>query len=207
MSPFTGSIPFSPQSHRDTEKGRRRASVPLFLLVESRALCQQIARWRQRFLPPSCPSGAPLFSVPQCLSDEKPVPFFVCCGYELKLSTTIAMPCPPPMQAVASPYFFFRRRSSYNNVITSRVPVAPSGCPSAIAPPFTFTLLRSRSSSFSTARYCPAKASLTSIRSMSSSFNPAFFSAAREAGTGPLPIILGSTPAIPQLTIRPIGLR
>src|SRR5579862_5946425 len=36
------------------------------------------------------------------------------------LSTTIAIPCPPPMQAVASPYFFFRRCSSYSSVITSR---------------------------------------------------------------------------------------
>ena len=27
-------------------------------------------------------------------------------------STTMAMPCPPPMQAVAKPYFFFRRRNS-----------------------------------------------------------------------------------------------
>ena len=37
-----------------------------------------------------------------------------------------------------------------------RVPVAPSGCPSPIAPPFTFTFSRSRPRSFSTARYCPA---------------------------------------------------
>jgi hypothetical protein len=29
-----------------------------------------------------------------------------------KLSTTTAIPCPPPMHAVASPYFFFRRRKS-----------------------------------------------------------------------------------------------
>ena len=46
-----------------------------------------------------------------------------------------------------------RRRSSYISVISSRVPVAPSGCPSAMAPPLTLTLLRSRPSSFSTARY------------------------------------------------------
>src|ERR1019366_9394890 len=54
---------------------------------------------------------------------------------QLKLSTTIAIPCPPPMHAVASPYFFFRRRNSYSSVITNRVPVAPSGCPNALAPP------------------------------------------------------------------------
>ena len=48
------------------------------------------------------------------------------------LSTTIAIPCPPPIQAVANPYFLCLRRNSYSSVITSRVPVAPSGCPSAI---------------------------------------------------------------------------
>ncbi len=32
---------------------------------------------------------------------------------------------------------------------------------------------------------------------------PAFFSAAREAGIGPVPMILGSTPAWPHETIRP----
>jgi hypothetical protein len=31
---------------------------------------------------------------------------------QLMLSTTIAIPCPPPMHADASPYFFFRRRNS-----------------------------------------------------------------------------------------------
>src|ERR1035438_3279437 len=60
-----------------------------------------------------------------------------CQRTQLKLPPTIAIPCPPPIQAVANPYFFFRRRNSYSSVITSRVPVAPSGCPSAMAPPFT----------------------------------------------------------------------
>ena len=34
-------------------------------------------------------------------------------------------------------------------------------------------------------------------------FQPAFFSAARDAGIGPVPMILGSTPAWPQDTMRP----
>src|SRR3984885_11311158 len=85
---------------------------------------------------------------------------------QFKLSTPIAIPCPPPMQAVASPYFFFRRRNSYSKVITSRVPVAPSGCPNAIAPPFTLTFSRSKPNSFSTPKYCAANASFTSIKSM-----------------------------------------
>jgi len=60
------------------------------------------------------------------------------------LSTIIAIPCPPPMQAVASPYFFFRRRSSYSSVITSRVPVArpfsatPFVAPFCLAPGHLF---------------------------------------------------------------------
>jgi hypothetical protein len=44
------------------------------------------------------------------------------------------MPCPPPMQAVANPYRPPRRDNSWSRVRTRRVPVAPSGCPSAIAP-------------------------------------------------------------------------
>ena len=49
------------------------------------------------------------------------------------------------------------------SVSSSRVPVMPSGWPSAIAPPLTLTRSRSRPSSFSTARYCAANASFTSI--------------------------------------------
>ena len=79
----------------------------------------------------------------------------------------IAMPCPPPMHADATPNFFPRRRSSSSSVSTSRAPLAPSGWPIAIAPPFTLTLSRLRPSSFSHARYCGANASLISIRSRS----------------------------------------
>src|ERR1035438_198830 len=128
-------------------------------------------------------------------------------SYVCRFSRITAMPCPPPIHAVDNPYLPLRRRSSFISVTRRRVPVAPSVCPSAMAPPFTLTLLRSSPSSFSTARYCAAKASFTSIRSMSSSFSPAFFSAMRVDGTGPEPMILGSTPAIPQLTMRAIGFR
>ena len=33
-------------------------------------------------------------------------------GYRCRLSTITAIPCPPPMHAVESPYFALRRRSS-----------------------------------------------------------------------------------------------
>src|SRR5207344_2101929 len=61
------------------------------------------------------------------------------------------------------------------SVLISLVPVAPSGWPSAIAPPFTLSLAGSASSAFSQASGTGAKASLTSYRSMSSIFMPAFF--------------------------------
>ena len=75
-----------------------------------------------------------------------------------------------------------RRRSSSRSVSSRRVPVMPSGWPSAIAPPLTLTRSRSSPSSFSTARYCAANASLTSIRSISSSVRPVRSSTLRVGG-------------------------
>ena len=60
-------------------------------------------------------------------------------------------------------------------------------------------------SSFSTALYCGAKASLTSTRSMSAIVSPARASALRAAGAGPMPMIDGSTPANPHAISRPSG--
>ena len=88
-----------------------------------------------------------------------------------------------------------------------RVPVAASGWPIAMAPPWTLVFSRSRPSSFSTARYCGANASFTSTRSICSSFIPAFCSALRAAGAGPIPMYLGSTPATAHATSRPRGFR
>ena len=62
-------------------------------------------------------------------------------------STTTAMPWPPPMHADARPQRLPRRRSSLRSVSVRRAPLAPSGCPSAIAPPFTFSFARSTPSS------------------------------------------------------------
>src|SRR5947209_120470 len=50
-------------------------------------------------------------------------------------STKTAAPCPPPTHSIARPRCLPRRCSSFNSVITSRVPLAPTGCPSAMAPP------------------------------------------------------------------------
>jgi len=42
-------------------------------------------------------------------------------------SMTIAIPCPPPIQAVATPYWPPLRFNSYARVRTKRVPVAANG--------------------------------------------------------------------------------
>src|SRR5213078_2207889 len=82
-----------------------------------------------------------------------------------KASTITAAPWPPPMQAEPSPNRCFVRRKAWSKWIVTRVPVAASGWPMAIAPPCTLVLARSRPSSRSTARYCGANASFTSTRS------------------------------------------
>src|SRR6201981_1633482 len=74
-----------------------------------------------------------------------------------------------------------------------------------MAPPLTFTLSVSQPRSLFTAQACAAKASLASTRSRSPTFQPAFLSAAREDGIGPVPMILGSTPAWAHDTMRASG--
>ena len=66
-------------------------------------------------------------------------------------------------------------------------------------------LAGSQPRSLFTASACAAKASLASIRSRSPIFQPAFSSALREAGIGPEPMILGSTPAVAQEAMRASG--
>src|SRR4029077_2763180 len=87
-------------------------------------------------------------------------------------SNSAAWPCPTPTHMVAMPRPPPRRRNSCNRLTTSRAPLIPSGCPIAIAPPFTFTLLSSRPSSRTTASDCDAKASFSSTRSSSSTPRP-----------------------------------
>ena len=66
-----------------------------------------------------------------------------------------------------------RGGGSWRSETTRRAPLIPSGCPIAIAPPFTFTFEGSRPSSRMTATLCEAKASFSSTRSMSSTARPA----------------------------------
>ncbi|KGX62712.1 hypothetical protein Y025_6322 [Burkholderia pseudomallei TSV32] len=92
-------------------------------------------------------------------------------------------------------------------VVTSRAPDAPSGCPSAIAPPFGFTRASSSAtpSSRSTASPCDANASFSSITSNWSSVIPSRASSFCVAGAGPIPITRGSTPAVAIPSTRARG--
>ena len=67
----------------------------------------------------------------------------------------------------------------------SRAPVAPTGWPSAIAPPLTLTFSRSCSKTCAQLSTTEANASLISTRSMSLSDIPALPSTARVASIGP----------------------
>src|SRR5256886_2648422 len=95
-----------------------------------------------------------------------------------------ASPWPPPPHKAAAPTFAPRRLSSCASVSTRRAPLAPIGCPSATAPPLTFT----RSSSSRSIRVeliaTDANASLISTSSRSSASRPAFFSALASASAG-----------------------
>src|SRR5579871_657966 len=100
-------------------------------------------------------------------------------------------------------------RSSWRAAVSAmRGPEAPSGWPTAIAPPFMLTRLSSngRPRPFRQAKTWAAKASLISITSMSERLSPARASAFFDASTGPMPMIRGGTPATPLATIRAKGL-
>src|SRR5207248_7588798 len=85
-----------------------------------------------------------------------------------RASTTVAIPMPPPTHSVARPYLPPVRCSSSISVPRIIPPVAPSGCPIAIAPPLTLTFDMSRPMSLTNRSTTAANASLISTRSRSS---------------------------------------
>ena len=97
---------------------------------------------------------------------------------------------------VTMPYLRFLRRKACTTVADRMAPVAPSGWPSAIAPPIGLTLAGSRPSVSMTASDWAAKASLSSIQSMSWCLRPAWRRAAGIASIGPMPMMCGGTPRL-----------
>src|SRR5438034_747912 len=76
-----------------------------------------------------------------------------------------------------------------------------------MAPPFTLILDVSQPISLLTAQACAANASLISIKSRSAAFQPAFSRQRRDADTGPMPMIDGSTPDEANAWIFAIGFK
>jgi Kef-type K+ transport system membrane component KefB len=107
----------------------------------------------------------------------------------------VAMPWPTPMHMAAAARAAPRRRISCSRVVVILAPEQPSGWPIAIAPPFTLTSSGSSLSSSMTAMACAANASLTSARPRLSLCHPALASSRVSAGTGPIPMKSGWTPA------------
>ena len=87
----------------------------------------------------------------------------------------------------------------------SMAPVAPSGWPSAMAPPLTLTLSMLTPRSEAKRSTTAANASFISIRSRSPTLSPALASALREAGAGPVSMMVGSDPLTAAETIRARG--
>ncbi|CAH2790823.1 MAG: PhnB protein [uncultured Caballeronia sp.] len=66
------------------------------------------------------------------------------------LSSASAIPCPPPMHSVTIARFTPSRRIACARRVVSTAPVAPMGCPCAIAPPSTLTMSSGTPSVFAT---------------------------------------------------------
>src|SRR5918993_3635860 len=119
----------------------------------------------------------------------------VAAGAHAARSKIAAMPWPPPMHMVTRARRPPVRLSSYRALTVRMQPVAPMGWPSDTPEPLGLVRSSGRLRSRTTARAWAAKASLTSNTSMSSTLRLAFSSTIRTAGTGPMPMYLGSTPA------------
>mmetsp|Transcript_6548 Transcript_6548/g.18381 ORF Transcript_6548/g.18381 Transcript_6548/m.18381 type:complete len:218 (+) Transcript_6548:296-949(+) len=123
-------------------------------------------------------------------------------------SMIVAFAVPPPSQIARRPYLPCLRSNSCTNVVMSLVPVAPRGCPRAIAPPFTLNLsMLPPANVLATASGTGAKASFTSTKSMSFISNPARFRAAAVAGTGPSSMMTGSAPTTASETTLACGVK
>ena len=106
----------------------------------------------------------------------------------------VAVPMPAPTHSVTSAVASPRRSNSSSTVPRIIAPVAPSGCPIAIAPPFTFSRSGSMSSNCRNSSTTEANASFNSNRSMSLALMPARLSSLRVTFSGPVSMIDGSEP-------------
>src|ERR1700730_12260421 len=122
-------------------------------------------------------------------------------------STIVAVPMPMPMHRATRAVPASRRSISSIAVPRIRAPGAPSGWPSAIAPPLTLIFAPSRSKACMNRSTTEANASLTSNRSISPSDMPALRSTFLVTSIGPVSMMAGSEPMLANALIRARGLR
>ena len=120
-------------------------------------------------------------------------------------SKIVATPWPWPTHIDARPNREPSARIRCRSVVAILAPLAPSGWPIASAPPRVLTFSSPKPRSLRTASTCTAKASLISKLPISPRASPARARALWIAGTGPIPISEGSTPASAIDRIRAIG--
>ena len=77
---------------------------------------------------------------PGCAARERPRPCVIGCPYTVSIN--MAPPCPPPMHSVAMPCLTPSRFIALTRCSTMRLPLAPTGWPSPMAPPSTLSLSR-----------------------------------------------------------------
>mmetsp|Transcript_37847 Transcript_37847/g.56520 ORF Transcript_37847/g.56520 Transcript_37847/m.56520 type:complete len:221 (-) Transcript_37847:805-1467(-) len=142
-----------------------------------------------------------------CSRSHKDLPQSLLWPSEMR-SMMVALAVPPPSQMVKRPYLPCCLSNSWTSVVMSLTPVAPSGWPRAMAPPFTLNFSRLPPKNvFATAKGTDAKASLTSTTEMSSGLRLAFLRTASVAGTGPSNMMVGSDPTTAIAVILALGLR
>jgi len=105
----------------------------------------------------------------------------------------VAMACPCPMHIVCNPYLLLVLSSSCTSLVIKTAPLAPSGCPCAMAPPLGLIFSIGTFNVFFHDKTTEANASLVSNTSMSLMLNPDFSSAFLVAGMIPSNIMTGST--------------
>ena len=113
-------------------------------------------------------------------------------------STASATPMPPPMHSAARPFFASRRCISCSSVTRMRQPDAPIGWPMAIAPPLTLTFAGVPAHLLVDGAGLRGEGfvDLHQVEVAAPSSRRVLQRLAATAGTGPMPMIAGSRPAV-----------
>src|SRR5271154_1127307 len=115
--------------------------------------------------------------------------------YSCSLTSNPAIPCPVPIHILVTRTLLFVLLATLKIVQICLAPVAPRGCPRAIAPPIGLTFAWSSPNTFKQYTAIDANASLISKMSMSSFVSWNLLRSFGIATEGPIPMMRGGTPA------------